>query len=303
MNHVYSLYGLSVGCDRPLPVPPVGGAAQVTLQSATAREWARMVERSETPDWFTCRRLDDGGLVLHWSGVATFLVSPKGEAIHYRLESERWSETLLHHLFVQVLSFSLLARGKESLHGTAVQLGRRALALVGRPGAGKSTLAAALVNRGGRVVCDDLVAFDRRGSRLIVHPGLPHLKLLPRSAFLAPAGASGPLLPGTRKKIFPMEATIKGPPLGAIYLLGGRASSLEIEPLTSSEALAELLAHPFNCVVNEGWRWRLQLESLSELVRRIPVRRLRYPRSFDSLSQVAKALEQDFAKHHDGKKA
>ncbi|MDF2692263.1 MAG: Serine kinase of the HPr protein regulates carbohydrate metabolism, partial [Labilithrix sp.] len=52
-------------------------------------------------------------------------------------------------------------RGKLALHGAVIELGGKAVALVGRSGQGKSTLAAALCGSGAALFADDAIATDR----------------------------------------------------------------------------------------------------------------------------------------------
>lgn len=53
---------------------------------------------------------------------------------------------------------------------TAVAVGGRALLIEGPPGAGKSSLALALIDRGATLIGDDGVALRRDGDRLILAP-------------------------------------------------------------------------------------------------------------------------------------
>jgi len=73
---------------------------------------------------------------------------------------------------------ALLQRRILPLHGSVVTRNGRAYAIVGDSGAGKSTLSAALIERGFRLVTDDVAAivFDERGTPLVM-PAYPQQKL------------------------------------------------------------------------------------------------------------------------------
>jgi len=70
-----------------------------------------------------------------------------------------------------VAAIILAWRGFVLLHGSAVAVGEQTVLVVGPPGAGKSTLCHALVQRGGRLVSDDLTALMP-----MTQPGVPMLQ-------------------------------------------------------------------------------------------------------------------------------
>ena len=53
---------------------------------------------------------------------------------------------------------------------SCVAIGRRAIMIVGAPGSGKSSLALALIDRGGVLIGDDSVMLDARDGQLIASP-------------------------------------------------------------------------------------------------------------------------------------
>jgi serine kinase of HPr protein (carbohydrate metabolism regulator) len=56
--------------------------------------------------------------------------------------------------------------GETTVHGTAVAIGNKGVLLRGPPGAGKSDLALRLIDGGGRLIADDVVAVAPRGRGL-----------------------------------------------------------------------------------------------------------------------------------------
>jgi hypothetical protein len=69
-------------------------------------------------------------------------------------------------------------RGLLPLHANAIEIDGKAVAYMGEPGAGKSTLAAWFHDRGHRIIADDVcvVGFDDAG-KAVAKPGLPRLRL------------------------------------------------------------------------------------------------------------------------------
>lgn len=59
---------------------------------------------------------------------------------------------------------------KKSHQATSVVIDGRALLIEGRPGAGKSSLALALIDRGAVLVGDDSLMIEAREGRLFAHP-------------------------------------------------------------------------------------------------------------------------------------
>jgi hypothetical protein len=77
-----------------------------------------------------------------------------------------------------VLGIICHQRGLLPLHAAAVRIGLGAIALCGRTGTGKSTLAAALVRRGHALVTDDVCVIDLTTPDMPkIRPGFPRLKL------------------------------------------------------------------------------------------------------------------------------
>jgi len=79
-----------------------------------------------------------------------------------------------------VAALILVWRGMVPLHGSAVALGGQAVMIAGDPGAGKSSLCAALVRQGGLLVSDDLSALLPlpRASAPMLQPGRPAIRLV-----------------------------------------------------------------------------------------------------------------------------
>jgi hypothetical protein len=119
----------------------------------------------------------NGDCCLEVPGVARYFVT---EGRHVTVEPQGDPDGLLLRAWLlgSVLGILCHQRGLFPLHASCVRIGGYAVALTGRPGAGKSTLAAALVQRGHGLVCDDVCVIDVAGSdRPMVLPSFPRLKL------------------------------------------------------------------------------------------------------------------------------
>jgi len=307
----YQLYGLTVETPLPLPCPRVTStrAPDVRLRQGTVGQLAAArarCSRTATPDaWFRTRILPDGATYLRWHHLFEFLISPDARSILYRQERGASLESFTVYLLGQVLSYVLLARGVEALHGTAVLVDGEAVLLVGDSGYGKSTLAAALLGRGYPVLTDDVAALDRSRGRWRVHAGIPRLKLFPAVArkLLGETGRGVPLNHGTAKLVLPLDgarAARHAARLRAIYVLADPAAQRAcrrpaIAPLEGQAAFLEVIRAAFNLVVVDPGRLEGQFRQAARLVADVPIRRLTYPRATRALPTVCDALLEDLA--------
>ena len=153
-----------------LPVEPVETALRI----------ADPVVDVELPGgraWLTAVR--DRALI-QVNGIGAFEVE-HGSRIRSRLEDGAPSHAVSYWLHSAVASLLLAQRGQFALHASVVEVGGVAVAVCGERGAGKSTTALRLAQRGHPLVTDD-VSVLRPGDGVKVHPlGYP-VRVLPESA-------------------------------------------------------------------------------------------------------------------------
>jgi hypothetical protein len=299
----YHAYGLTLATHLPLPCRRASTRTRpdVRLVEGTSTDFARACASvgGMSRQWFHHVRLADGSAYLRWRDNFEFLVSPSGRVIRYRRLAHATFESLTVYLLGQIISFSLIARGRDPLHGTSVALGASAVAFVGDCGYGKSTLAAALLARGGRIVTDDLVSLQPHRAGWIVQPGVPRLKLAPTAmAALLGDVAATPMIHGVDKRVIsltPRQAVARPLPLRAIYVLGSprRGAKVVVEPLARADAFLEIIRAAFNLVVHDRRRYVRQFVLATQLADAVPVRRVTYPRRFAALADVCDAVQAD----------
>ena len=302
----YCLYGLTVRTGLSLPAPRRARSSRAAIRlnegNTELFERARLQVPRSARDWFYSRRLEDGSRYLRWTDLFEFLVVPDGRRIWYRPLRKATYESLTTYLLGQVLSFSMLAAGSEPLHGTVMVHDGAAVGFLGHPGAGKSTLGAALLARGLPMLTDDLVALAPLKQTFGVHPGLARLKLFPRvlRAVLGdPAGHRPRMNAATTKRVVPVahRAFPRVAPLRALYVLGRPAGErIRIEPLSTAQAMLHAVRHTYNTVVGDPERRANQFDSARRLAAAVPMRQLRYPRRLSRLSDVCDAVLQDITR-------
>lgn len=78
----------------------------------------------------------------------------------------------------RVFSTLLVQRGLVPFHGSALCIENKGVLITGKSGAGKTSITSGLINRGYKILTDDIIAFDNSDSLKIL-PGFSHQKLHP----------------------------------------------------------------------------------------------------------------------------
>jgi hypothetical protein len=205
-----------------------------------------------------------------------------------------------------VLGFVLRLRGVLCLHASAVAVGDRAVALVGPPGAGKSSTAACFAAIGYPVLAEDVVALTEQEGGFLVQPGYPRVNLWPESvAALFDFTEALPLITPPWEKRFLDLSTGSSRfqseplPLSAVYLLGERQSppaAPRIESMSAADGLISLAANTYaNYLLDTAMRAQ-EFDALSRLVAAVPVRRVLPVEDLKGLKGLCEAIVGD-ARH------
>jgi hypothetical protein len=219
------------------------------------------------------------------AGFGLFEVSPGGRSVTCappRIPAWRWQR----HLFGRVLPFASALRGLEPWHAGGVAVDGGGIALAGDAGAGKSSLASALVLEGGTLLSDDVLALSAVGSEVLAHPG-PALMSL-RNSTLKRLGAQalrklgcpiGADSSSVRLTVPRQEHAVR---LSAVYLLESvparrRASLTEVD----APDPRRLLASTFVFALTSRERLARQLDVCAAIARSIRVVHAATPIGFD----------------------
>lgn len=171
------------------------------------------------------------------------------------------------------LATVLMLRGHLLLHASAVSVEGRAIAVVGRSGMGKSTVATLLCDAGGRMVTDDVLRVDLLPDQVVVQRGSSEARLRPAARAAAPEGAPVRQTPDDRSAVSlpPVDADEVPLDLVVVPYPDRSATDVGIEAVSRADALVILSAFPRLV----GWRDPTstggQFTLLGELVRRVPV--------------------------------
>jgi hypothetical protein len=314
---VYHFYGVRLHSDWTLPYrgrrqPAVADVALVrrpaghfTRARAVALSRRRRAgDRSESAS-IVAATLPDGASYLRWHGRFEFLVSPDGRTVAARQIARRAPDTFHTHMLGQALSFALVRQGLDPLHATVVSVEGGAIAFLGDSGYGKSTLAAAFVGAGDRLVTDDLLVVTAADVGLVAHPGPPRLKLYPQALRRTLPRARGTtLITATPKLMVPLstaQVTGSAVPLRALYVLSppsaaAAPSRVTIRRLSQRSACLALIRNTFNTAIVDPTRLARQFALAARVAGSLPIKVVSYPRSFRDIGGVRDAILADMAR-------
>jgi hypothetical protein len=194
------------------------------------------------------------------------------------------------HLWTTPVSLCLLHRGDLTLHAAAVDVGGESIVIAAPGGTGKSTLAAAFVQAGHRLLSEDLTCVRTAQAPAAV-PGPAMLRLRPDVL-------SHVTLPGARvirqirsRVTFALNQDRRGEcapvPLRAVVILDTGVEGPGEERLLPDEALRRLWPMAFRLPLH-NWTAAC-FAQLAELVRTVPVRT--FPR-LRSLGELPRAVQE-----------
>ena len=191
-----------------------------------------------------------------------------------------------------IIGVCLNLQGKVAVHANAIALEGTICAFAGYTGMGKSTLTAYCTSEGAGFINDDVLIVDERG---LVAPGNPRLKLYPHTGKSLGLDA---LETNEYKNCYDMgqlgaKFHSSPAPLGIIYLLAeGGEERIYSEPVSPSQGVFEILTHSYYAsrLIEDNPNI---FDRYINLVTKVPVRRLFYPRDYQLLLQVYDFLVQE----------
>lgn len=289
----HTAYGLAISSEIALPeLPACAGRRPADL--TIVRGASRPVEGPSGAV------IDRAGAVLRWPAVGTFHVGDGGRALRVEPAPGVADALLAFPLLGPVLACALHLRGRYLLHASAIRVGGAAIAMMGDKGAGKSTLASALLSAGHPLLADDLVAVDPTRTGHEAAAGFAQMKL--SAAALArldvPRAQVRPQAhPAIDKACVLVDRFAHEPaPLARLYVVA-RGAAAQIAPVPAEAALRTVLrfayAARFGAQALGPARAPGHLRRAAALAQAGLVRRLVVPDGLDRLSEAVAAIEAD----------
>ena len=242
----------------------------------------------------------DGRLLFRAMPTARFLVTRDSVVVDTSLrpDAPEWRVVLLG----PVLGLLCYLRGLVPLHASAVRIGTKAVALAGPSGIGKSTLAAALAQRGHDLICEDVCPLDVVAEQPLVLPTFPALKLNAASLGILGVDPSG--LPRVQFEDEKYQLLLRHnfdpspQPLSKVYLLEDALEGDDaIISVDGVEAFERVSAEIFRPAFGRRLLTKPTLFAMAaKLTGRVEVRRLVRQRNFMRLPTLIKSIEVDALK-------
>lgn len=175
-GHLYQVAGLTVRSQFPLPeLLPCNGEmdrADVVIRRGPVPESLPGAVQSMPEAWIA-----SDAVLLGIPGVGRFLVQA-GTEIRVQPDPNVKDEDLRLFLLGSALGAIWFQRGFFPLHASVVVINDGAVAFVGDPGAGKSTMAAWMNQQGYPLLCDDVCVVQFTDERqAMAYPAFPRVKL------------------------------------------------------------------------------------------------------------------------------
>lgn len=193
------------------------------------------------------------------------------------------------------LGVLLHQRGMLVLHGAALDVGGRAVVLLGDKGAGKSTTAAALIARSHRLLTDDLVVLAPDASSPTVLPGPTQMKLWPETIEAVGLDATvTPVFDGLAKGIWAEAPTTANPtPLALVVSLGW--GEFEWTDLDGAAAFGALFGDVYAPRFLGAAASAALMGPVRELASATRVVRVTRPRQLEAVADVVSRIETEAA--------
>lgn len=289
-----SLDGLTEAATPGRPDVIIEWASEASTDAFAADTTHMFSLGEEGAPWMEVRRGVDGFLA-RWPGQLEVIIPDDGARLMVCQRGDV-EDSIARLILCQALSFALAAHGRESMHASAVEIGGRAVIFSGDSGRGKSTLATALCQMGGRLLSDDMLSIRLDDANVpMVDPTATRTWLADELATLVAGEGAGVAMDRAHKVSVGGLEPAQGPaPLGAVYLLRYRLGEASIsEPLPGREALTAFLGALFNNVVRTPERLETQFNVATAIAALVPIRVLRWEPGPDAVRGVAAQIMAD----------
>jgi hypothetical protein len=297
----YKAYGLGIHAYCRLPeLKAEATQADVTIRLALPGEQMPAIDQFPAPTSKTQRpflRPSADEICLLWDQVACCSIR-QGREIVVRPLPGAVDELLRLHLLGSAIGVLLHQRGLFPLHASAVEVDGQAILFMGQWGAGKSTMAAVMHQRGHQLLADDVAALTVRTNGIQVLPAFPQLKLWPTS--IESLGALAEVLPKVHPE-FDKRSLLVTPlfpqiplPLCCIFMLEYGDLSV-IQSALPTEALFALLSNWYMARFGEAFATSVERNTIfhlcANLLRQIPVLLMQRTPMLADLPQHAQLVE------------
>lgn len=198
--------------------------------------------------------LPDGDIYFAVANVARYRLS-QGRAITVQILDESRRKDIPGFLIGSVFGALLHQRGDFPLHAGCIEFEGKAILFTGPSGAGKSTLSAALLQRGHRILGDDVIVIRKSDQGFLAAPTVARCKLWQDSLDALEIAPDRQLRQVPRQTATGLEPKfecltqdqfcVQPLPIAAIYHLQASDFPLEPGPMSAEQALPSIWSNVY----------------------------------------------------------
>lgn len=294
--HAFRCFGLRFRSEVAIPwvledpgdAPPDVRIRRADLEDGgrSAAERLIHVARERGPEVEPGLKVFEGPDSVRWEYAdgTRFRVDAAGREVEAAWPAHFTVGDMATYLLGPILRYILRRRGIVPLHAGAVEIDGSAVAFLGPPGAGKSTLVASLAGLGHPVLTDDVLALSERDGRIAALPAYPIVRLWPDSArrLFGAADALPLMTPNWEKRFLDLRAggyrfADRELPPGAIYLLEPPVedAGVSIAAAPPAATLPAVLGNASARYVLDREARAREFRLVTRLLSEVPVRRVR----------------------------
>ncbi|MGE7760168.1 aldolase [Peribacillus sp. NPDC097895] len=284
-TYTYTTFGLIAESVLPLPelekLTDIEKEADITIKKKDlSNVWSKI-----NPLIRTGFVVEGNRVMFEVPGLAVFSIED-GKSITFSTYDSDKDDKIRLYILGSCLGILLMQRKVLPLHGSAIAIEGKAYAFIGESGAGKSTLASSFVNKGYKLLSDDIVAISiTEQNQPWVTPSYPQQKLWQESlnAFGMNSTEYQPLFDRMTKFSIPVQADFynKPLPLGGIFeLAGADIVSIDLQPIEKLHRFQVMLEHTYRRSLIErmqmmDWHFKICAKCMNS----VPIYRLSRPAS------------------------
>nr|WP_058308588.1 aldolase [Gracilibacillus massiliensis] len=246
-KRLYHAFGLNIVSDLLLPELIVMNTLEGVDVTIEIKEMDKWDELAETTSHFVVK---EGSVLFHVPDTAVYLIE-HGTKITISPLDETKQDNIRLYLLGTCMGVLLMQRRTIPLHGSAVEIAGKAYAFVGNSGAGKSTLASAFMERGYRLLSDDVIpiVFSDKEKPIVI-PSYPHQKLWTQTLDHFGRGTSNlkPIIFRDAKFAVPVMDSFQPKPLplaGVFELTKTASDQISISPVLQLHQFYLLYQHTY----------------------------------------------------------
>lgn len=277
----YRVFGLTISSEMPIPeLIPNRINCNIDVVIERRDLYSSLLERFEKDEYY---KIKPNWLMMHIPEVAIFCIE-NGNKITVSPFPEGLEDEIRLYILGTCMGALLMQRKILPLHGSAIEIDGKAYALLGNSGAGKSTLAKAFLNRGYKLLSDDVIAVTFSDNQdPVVSPSYPQQKLWIESLnkFQLESSQYKPLFDREKKFAVPVVSNFLNetlPLTGMFELEITGEGDLSINLISNMERFYTVYNQTFrNFFLEQSGLMDWHFETSAKLISKIPIYKIKRP--------------------------